>query len=307
MSRYRFAFLACAVLGGSTLETTRGAVPAAPDVRIEDVARFYAVYDAAHGRPTAEQLQLEYLDKGTEDLRTFLKLRGTTAARIAESITQQPQLYADARRCATVLPRARTRLGSVLRRLRDIYPAARLPPVTVVIGRGRPIGVGSPVTGLQIGLEALCGVTYSDADPEDRFVHIVAHEYVHAQQPRELVDDENPTVLEGSLVEGAAEFVGELISGAVSYAQQAASLRGREAQIDSRFVADLDKRDLSDWLYNGSMEKAGDIGYWVGYRIVKTYYDRAQDKRAAVRDIIEMRDPKAFLANSGWHPAGKSP
>jgi hypothetical protein len=282
-------------------------VPATPDIRIEDVERFYAVYDAAHGRPTAEQLQSDYLDRGTEGLRTFLKLRGTTAARIAESITQQPELYAGARRCAAVLPRARTRLAAVLRRLRDLYPAAQLPPVTVVIGRGRPIGVGSPVTGLQIGLEALCGVTYSDADPEDRFVHIVAHEYVHAQQPRELVDDENPTVLEGSLVEGAAEFVGELISGGVSYARQGASLQGRAAEIDHRFLADVDKRDLSDWLYNGSMQQAGDVGYWVGYRIVKAYYDRAQDKRIAVRDIIEMRDPGTFLANSGWRPAGETP
>jgi hypothetical protein len=124
-----------------------------------------------------------------------------------------------------VLPSARRRLKEVLIRLRDIYPAASFPPVTVVIGRGKPIGVGSPVSGLQIGLEALCAVTYSDANPEDRFVHIIAHEYVHAQQPRELVDDQNPTVLEGSLIEGAAEFVGELISGGVSYAQQASTLR----------------------------------------------------------------------------------
>ena len=68
------------------------------------------------------------------------------------------------------------------------------------------------------------------------------------------------------------------------------------------FLADQDSRDLSKWLYNGSMQRAGDIGRWIGYRIVRSYYRQAKSKRAAIREIIEMRDPKAFLAASGWHP-----
>ena len=44
----------------------------------------------------------------------------------------------------------------------------------------------------------------------------------------------------------------------------------------------------------------GDLGYWIGYRVAKSYYDRAPDKTAAIKAIIEMRDPAAFLAASGW-------
>jgi hypothetical protein len=43
----------------------------------------------------------------------------------------------------------------------------------------------------------------------------------------------------------------------------------------------------------------------VGYRIVKAYYQHAADKRRAMRDILEMSDPQAFLAKSGWHPGIK--
>ena len=39
------------------------------------------------------------------------------------------------------------------------------------------------------------------------------------------------------------------------------------------------------------------------YRIVKAYYQRAPDKPQALREIYGMRDPKAFLARSGWRPA----
>ncbi|HEY1607337.1 MAG TPA: hypothetical protein VGF77_17240 [Allosphingosinicella sp.] len=35
---------------------------------------------------------------------------------------------------------------------------------------------------------------------------------------------------------------------------------------------------------------------------MKAYYEHARDKRRAIREILEMNDPKAFLAKSGWYP-----
>lgn len=278
----------------------------APQIETSDVTLFYRLYDEAGGHPTAEALQRGYIDAGTEGLRSFLRLRGTTADRIAGAVAEQPQLYAGARRCADVLPNASRRLAASLSNLQRLYPSAKFPVITVVIGRGRPIGIGSPVTGLQIGLEALCGVTFAAADPEDRFVHVIAHEFVHVQQPASMVDNPAPTVLEGALIEGAAEFIGELTSGGVSYAHQAASVRGRELAIETAFLADIDKTDLSDWLYNSTMETPRDLAYWVGYRIVKSYYDNATDKQAAIADIISIQDAHAFLAASGWRPGMQS-
>ncbi len=65
---------------------------------------------------------------------------------------------------------------------------------------------------------------------------------------------------------------------------------------------DQDKRDLSDRLFNATLERPGDLGYWVGSRVVKFYYQHATDKRSAFRTILEVSDPKAFLAKSGWYP-----
>jgi uncharacterized protein YjaZ len=153
-----------------------------------------------------------------------------------------------------------------------------------------------------IGLEALCAVDYLNPNVEDRFVHVIAHEYAHVQQSAALADDEHPSVLEGSLMEGAAEFIAELTSGQVGNGEHAAMVKGRETQIETAFLADVDKTDTSDWLGNGTLTKPGDLGYWVGYRIVKSYYAHAADKRRAIRDILQMTDPKAFLAKSGWRP-----
>src|SRR5262249_43542390 len=148
----------------------------------------------------------------------------------------------------------------------------------------------------------LIRVQISCSTVEDRFVHVIVHEYTHVQQVRVLVDDEHPTVLEGSLIERAAEFVTELTSGDVGYSQFKTSTPGHEQEIETRFVADENKTDVSDWLNNGTLEKPGDLGYWVGYRIAKSYYQHSVDKRQALREILEMRDPKAFLAKSAWYP-----
>jgi hypothetical protein len=279
-------------------------LPDGPVIHIEDVAAFYELYDATNGHPTAEQLQHEYLDPGSAGLHRMAQLRRVTGASIAAAMFQHPEIYADAERCMAVLPVGRKRVAMALHILGQLYPGAQFPPVTIAIGRGKPVGV-TDATGVMIGLESLCAVTWLEPNLEDRFVHMVAHEYGHVQQAvasPALYDDEKPTVLEESLIEGAAEFTAELISGSVSSTGLKEITKGREKAIETAFVPDEDNTDLSKWLYNGTLSKPGDIGYWVGYRIVKSYYEHAADKRRALREILDMKDPKVFLAKSGWYP-----
>jgi hypothetical protein len=282
--------------------TAVGSAAVAPAIHTEDVDRFFALYDSTAGHPTAEQLQTEYLDKGTEGLHRLAKARDVTGVRMAATLAKQPEIYQRAKTCLAILPRVRVRLKLALDKLGQLYPEARFPPVTIAVGRGKPVGIGGPELGVQIGLEALCGTDWLGANLEDRFVYVITHEFAHVQQVASLADDDYPSVLQGSLVEGAAEFVAELTAGSVAHTQIGPEVRGREKEIETAFVADEDKKDLSNWLYNGTAEKHGDIGYWVGYRIVKAYYQHSRDKRRALREILQMTDPHAFLKASGWYP-----
>ena len=287
------------------------AAPAAkgPEVHTEDVARFYRIYEAAGGHPSAEVLDRDYLAPGSQALHEFARLRNVTGERIAKTIETRPETYTGARRCLELLPAVKRRVAAALARLAALYPEARMAPVAIVVGRGRPVGITSP-SGVTVGLEALCAADFLNPDPEDRFVLTIAHEYGHIQQPAALqaLEPGQPgaTVLRMSLMEGVGEFAAELTAGGVGQHQHAAWTKGREREIEEAFVRDQDKTDLSAWLYNGpgTPEKPGDLGYWVGYRIVKAYYDRATDKHAALKAIFEMQDPKAFLARSGWRPGG---
>lgn len=273
-----------------------------PVIQTDDVDLFYRIYDAAGGRPTAEQLQRDYLDQGSDGLRQLAKMRNVTGVRIADAIATTPDIYTNARECVKALPRVRERLAAALAALVDMYPEARLPPVTIAVGRSKPVGVGGPDTGVQIGLEALCATHWMNPNVEDRFVYVIAHEYAHVQQSRELADKKQLTVLEMSLIEGAAELVAELTAGRTSYSHFRALTEGREKEIETAFAADVDETDLSAWLYNSTHDKPGDLGYWVGYRVAKAYYQNAIDRRGALREILEMTDAKALLAKSGWYP-----
>ncbi|MGS1076814.1 DUF2268 domain-containing putative Zn-dependent protease [Pseudoxanthomonas beigongshangi] len=298
------AMVVCVAL--ASVAPQAGAADAAkagePVIDTGDVERFYQLYERTHGQPTAEQLQKDYLDGGSAGLHQFAKARRITGEAIAANLAKHPQAYVDAKRCMAALPDTRVRLKASLRKLVELYPDARLPAVTIAVGRGKPVGTASADTGVQIGLEALCATDWINPDVEDRFVHVIAHEYVHVQQVPAFVETEQATVLESALMEGAAEFVGELISGEVAYLHLKHNTKGQEKAIETKFQTDMDKRDLSDWIYNSKPGNPGDLGYWVGYRIVKAYYRNAGDKRQALRDIIGLRDAKQFLARSGWQP-----
>ena len=233
--------LACAV--SSAAQSANSATPGPttvpgispvvqPIIHIDDVARFYKVYEAAGGHPTADQLQRDYIDPGSEGLHHLAKVRNVSGTTIAKTLAEHPEIYSDAKHCMAVLPSVRERVEVALRKLGSLYPEARFPPVTIVVGRGKPVAIGGPTSGIQIGLEALCATDWLNPNVEERFVHVIAHEYTHVQQSPALTNNEHPTVLDLSLIEGTAEFTGELISGDVAYSnfrvrQQGAKKKSR--------------------------------------------------------------------------------
>lgn len=214
-------------------------------------------------------------------------------------------MYASARQCLTVLPQVRARLGAALAQMRDHYPDMSDRPIYIAVSRGKPVGIADD-SGVIIGLEALCAVAWMGSNVEDRYVHVIVHEYAHVQQAiaePTFYNNPKPTVLEAALVEGAAEFTAKLITGgAATYDALQVTTKGHELEIETAFAADEDSTDLSTWFNNSTMTKPGDLGYWVGYQIVESFYNHAPDKRGAFRAILQIHDAKAFLDASRWRP-----
>jgi len=204
----------------------------------------------------------------------------------------------------------RDSIRASFRRLTQLYPDARYADVYFLIGRmssGGTTGHNSLLIGTEMfGRDASTPVGELDAWRKAvtgqiaDLPHIVAHEMIHSLQARRLG---KLTLLAAALDEGGADFLSELISGKHIINPAYAYGDAHEAELWARFRLEMDSSRTDGWMGQGDRTPPGvpaDLGYWMGYKICKAYYDRAADKRTAVREILRFKDPKAFLDASGY-------
>jgi len=208
-----------------------------------------------------------------------------------------------------------------LQKLAALYPEARFPTIYFLIGT-LSTGGTTAQSGMLIGTEQSASDPTTPLDelpdwaqknlPTHRFeslVTLVVHEAVHTQQ-KPMPAGQRDDLLRHALHEGIADFLAELAVGP-SVVKTTREIYGpaHEHDIWVDFQDEMQGGDstIRMWMYNGMVppEKnhgAIDIGYWVGYRIAGSYYARAKDKRAAIRELLELRDAEAVLRASGYAP-----
>jgi hypothetical protein len=75
---------------GAGIHAAASAATHQPEIRADDVERFFQLYDRTHGKPTAAQLQSDYLDRGTPGLQQFIASRIHDADQLAAAIARAP-------------------------------------------------------------------------------------------------------------------------------------------------------------------------------------------------------------------------
>jgi hypothetical protein len=90
--------------------------------------------------------------------------------------------------------------------------------------------------------------------------------------------------------------------GSIINKKQHAYGHDHEYELWKEFEVEMLKNDLSQSLEKGhtSHERQADLVYVVGARICERYYNQAQDKSKAIREIIRMKNNKKFLERSGY-------
>ncbi len=293
----------------SSTEPSVGSNPESSRFITEDIPRFWAAFDQTLGARDTLPLRRVYLDSGTVGLREFTDKRWRNAATLAAAVWPRRAYYASIRNNTLAVAGLEPRLRSVYRTLDTLYQGSVFPNVYFAIGA---LGTGGTTgrAGLFIGTELFALAPDSPMDaltfwqrsvvkPLNVIPGIVAHELVHYQQ-RQLSTN---TLLAQSINEGSADFVAELLSGINTNAHIRAYGDAHEQELWAEFRNEMQGSDVSRWLYNGGSATAArpaDLGYYIGYRITQAFYERAQDKRQAVRDILTIRDVAEFLQRSGY-------
>jgi uncharacterized protein YjaZ len=167
---------------------------------------------------------------------------------------------------------------------------------------GSEIAAGSPSVDVSEFPNPWLQNVFKDMTP-DYFIPLAAHEYVHTQQPTFGND-----LLSVSIQEGAADFISELTMGTALSTWYIKYGNAHEQELKEQFKKEMFGDKVARWLYNGADAKGtpGDLGYFMGYAICKSYYQQAKDKPAAIQDIIQLHtsDTTAvlqFLERSGYY------
>ncbi|WP_459041405.1 DUF2268 domain-containing putative Zn-dependent protease [Stenotrophomonas sp. PSU-St19] len=288
----------------------------------DDIGRFWAAYDAVRAEPDAERqvvlVQQRYIDPGSPGLHALMQVRNYTAREYAEAMRAWPRFWTSVRPLTANAQQASATLERDLAAFRTFYPALRPATVTYAVGVLRTGGttLGDKVL---IGAEMALGDErvdvselpepmrsrlriFYDSRPGANNAQNNLHEYVHTQQ-RETTGN----LAQYAVREGVAEYVAERISGRRPALPFYAYGARHEAEIRTRFIAEMDGDDLDNWLYNSARNPFGvsDVGYYAGYRIAQEYMRQQADEKAGIAQMIELdyADPgavRAFIEASGW-------
>ena len=298
------------------------ALAAPSQVVTDDIGRFWATYDAVRAEPDVERqvalVQERYIDPGSPGLHALMQVRNYTAREYAEAMRAWPRFWTSVRPLTANAQQASATLERDLAAFRTLYPALRPATITYAVGVLRTGGttLGDKVL---IGAEMALGDErvdvselsepmrsrlriFYDSRPGANNAQNNLHEYVHTQQ-RETTG----SLAQYAVREGVAEYVAERLSGRRPALPLYSYGPAHEAEIRTRFVAEMDGGDLDNWLYNSARNPfgVGDVGYYAGYRIAQEYMRQQKDEKAGIARMIELdyADPGAvrmFIEASGW-------
>jgi len=291
-----------------------------------DIQHFWEAFDKLGNSKTYQDsvniIQEHYLDRSTNGLKEFQKVRYFSAEFFVERIKKYNRFY-NSVRSNTLLFSNKENFAKIISKIKELYPESTPAKIAFSIG---PMSTGGTISNnyLLIGIEMISGDKNCDvseitnenlkSDILSRANHTavfkfveetVAHEYVHTQQKNINNNACQCRLLEHVLKEGIASYISEklIMKRNVEVQSRAAQFTSaNEKQLWNEIKKELCSDDFSNWLFNGaqSKERPGDLGYRIGYKIAESFYENSIDKNKAVKEMIEMDNPLIFLDKSKY-------
>ena len=288
----------------------------------EDLPRFFQAFDSVMTTTdTAKQaafIQTVYVDKASKGLKEFMAIRGGNTHAWRRFIEENKSALVEKRSQILSVLNQEAEILKRIARFRTYYPNFRDGDIYFCVGINNSGGTIRDNT-VYIGTEVAAGNSPNWAVP------LVLHEFTHTQQymqrnfnkiirNEQLMNEYEQThknLLGHCLMEGMADFVAELVlgqpltrlhpNGYIAFGQK------HEQRVWEEFRKDMDQEQAKGWLYGNRKidgKPVQDLGYFVGYQICKSYYQKAKDKKKALQYMIELNltdaNSKNFLSASGY-------
>ncbi len=285
-----------------------------------DISLFWQVYDAQAPNFSNAAFVDNYFLKGSDELEALYQLKQNSFSKMGNLLraTATHDYYASIRKNTLQIAQETPALRAALNQLKYLYPKAVFSDVTFTIGAlsagGKILSDGQIIIGSEFFSRAENSPTknlnnwHQQVIRDKAYLHaVVIHELIHVNQYHSALENNVPftqgaSLLKMALLEGGADFLTDLILGVYHNDHLPAYADPIEAELWAAFKAEMHGQDYSNWLFNGSQsgDQPADLGYYIGYKIAAHYFEQSLDKSAVIRQIIELHDPEAFLAASGY-------
>ncbi len=276
--------------------------PKKAQIIFSDLNHFMDAYkELSKNTDTIRVLQTFYFERGSDGLKEFVRRHQLTPERLKEAIRENPERYA-------LLPDFVTKIGEVqelytfvLDDFHKVVPNAMYPPTYLIVGANRGIGQASMV-GQLITVTRI-------VDNMDKMKKMMVHELAHFQQAISMGGQKyaalyaSPDNMLGmSLREGGAEFVTAQVLGNITQIGALEYLEKNESRLKKQFLNDSKAQNKDFWFWPSLEHETYTklLGYAIGYKICKQYYEEAPNKTAALIDILKMEDAELFLKSSHY-------
>jgi len=278
---------------GSKLNTN----PDDIQVITSDIDRFWSTVDNYEGELSVA-LDKEYIEKGTDGLKDFTSTQIINAEKLANQYLADKEYYASIRNNSLLTIKTKEDIIKYFKVFKSIYPKAKFPDIYFLIGRRNSGGTASK-NGLLIGAEV-----HTDFN---KYVPTVIHELMHFNQTD--INSSWGSPLTQSIHEGGADFIASLVLGdsirindeTYNYGYQHEEELWEEFSTNMYKTGEIGKEEINKWFYGG--QKEGEpimLGYFIGYQITKSYYDKMEDKQKAIYRILNNHFSKRLLEDSGY-------
>jgi len=284
-----------------------------------DIDHFWNAYDAIQQAKDLPQkitiINEQYIHKGSKGLKAFMEVRQYNDTLWVQLIDKLPKFWNSIRPNTLSIKYKTVEFEKAVKKLKQIYPDLKPAEMYFTIGGLRSGGTVKDNMVL-VGAEIATGNAATDVSEFtsnwlknvfkeqslDNIVSLNIHEYIHTQQK-----PNGSNLLSQAIREGSCDFIAELSIQKPMQTKYLSYGKANASNIKELFKKEMFFNDYTNWLYNGSQRaEDADLGYYVGYEICKAYYQKAKNKKQAVKDIIELdfgndQAVGSFLEASGFY------
>lgn len=291
-------------------------------ISTESLDTFWPYFDAALAdKDHAQQYFAKYIIDGPPAIKDYYIQRYENVANmVKQMIIKSPNLYQYTHTYFNQdrVSNLKNELTRTMHNLSKCYQAAVYPKIYIIPGIVSSNGIQTDI-GLFSSAEMfvktdntpLTGLNTWQKEniwKIETMAYVLMHELMHFQQSYH--DYKNKETLLGNVIkEGSCDFMVEITSGSskkfndqryekITYLDDPKHL----VFILSEFKKEMYSTNLKKWLYNGGgiKDRPEDMGYALGYKICKSYYQRSKNKNAAIYELLNTDSFEKILKGSEY-------